>query len=136
MACNHKFIADLQLQYVDWSPKTLFIGTFNPEWSECDNNNAQWFYGRIQRNEFWCILPKIFGHPSLLTYNIESWISFCRKNEIAITDILSTIDAEIDNPSHLNAICKFKDGDISNFDVTINSIPVMLPISKPGIVCC
>jgi hypothetical protein len=126
MACNHKFIDDLQLQYVDWSPKTLFIGTFNPEWSECDNNNAQWFYGRIQRNEFWCILPKIFGHPSLLTYNRESWISFCRKNEIAITDILSTIDAEIDNPSHLNAICKFKDDDISNFDVTVNSIPTIL----------
>lgn len=126
MACNHKFIDDLQLQYVDWSPKTLFIGTFNPEWSKCDNNNAQWFYGRIQRNEFWCILPTIFGHPSLLAYNRDSWVNFCKKNEIAITDILSSIEAELDNPNHLNAICKFKDDDISNFDVTVNSIPTIL----------
>lgn len=126
MACEHKFIDDLQLQYVDWKPKTLFIGTFNPEWLECENNNAQWFYGRTQRNEFWCILPTTFGQPSLLTANRVAWINFCRKNEIAITDILSSIDADINNPNHLSAICKFKDDDIANFDVTVNSIPTIL----------
>lgn len=31
MACNHKFENDLQLQYVDWDVKTLFIGTFIPD---------------------------------------------------------------------------------------------------------
>jgi len=57
MACDHKFIEDLTIQYADWTVRTLFVGTFNPGWTEC-NNAAQWFYGR-KRNEFWCILPKI-----------------------------------------------------------------------------
>ncbi len=43
MGCNHKFIDDLQLQYVDWKPKTLSIGTFNLEFLDCENNNAHWF---------------------------------------------------------------------------------------------
>lgn len=126
MPCNHRFSNDLQLQYVDWKPKTLFIGTFNPEWNECENNNAQWFYGRTQRNEFWCILPTTFGQPSILNGNRLAWINFCRQNQIAITDILSSIDADENNPADLNAICKFKDEDIANFEVTINSIPTIL----------
>jgi hypothetical protein len=97
MACEHKFINDLQLQYVNWKPKTLFIGTFNPEWLECENNSAQWFYGRTQRNEFWNILPTTFGQPSLLEANRLAWINFCREKEIAITDILSSIEADKNN---------------------------------------
>ncbi|MEY4604366.1 MAG: hypothetical protein RIT43_1658, partial [Bacteroidota bacterium] len=69
MPCNHKFIKDLQLQYVDWEVKTLFIGTFNPEWEECASNYAQWFYGRTQRNDFWCILPTVHGTNSLISGN-------------------------------------------------------------------
>jgi len=126
MACNHKFLNDLQLQYVDWKPKTLFIGTFNPEWQECENNYAQWFYGRTNRNEFWCILPGTFGQPSLLEGNRLLWINFCRQNKIAITDILSSIDVDVNNHNHLNAICRFKDEDIANFEVTVNNIPAIL----------
>lgn len=126
MACEHKFINDLQLQYVNWKPKTLFIGTFNPEWLECENNIAQWFYGRTQRNEFWNILPITFGQPSLLEANRLAWINFCREKEIAITDILSSIEADKNNSCHLTAICKFKDDEIANFDVTVNSIPTIL----------
>ena len=92
MACEHKFIADLQLQYVDWEVKTIFIGTFNPDWKECANNNATWFYGRTQRNEFWEILPLIHKQPSLIDGDRNSWSEFCRKNKIAITDILSRIN--------------------------------------------
>jgi hypothetical protein len=126
MPCGHKFFQDLQLQYVDWKPKTLFIGTFNPEWNECKNNNAQWFYGRIQRNEFWCILPTVFGQNSSLNGNRLTWIDFCRKNEIAITDILSSIDADVNDQVQRTAVCKFKDDEFANFNVTVNNIPTIL----------
>ncbi|HMJ46807.1 MAG TPA: hypothetical protein VK498_05725 [Ferruginibacter sp.] len=127
MPCEHKFINDLQLQYVNWEVKTLFIGTFNPGWAECPNNNADWFYGRTQRNEFWCILPAIHRLPSLLEGNRNTWIEFCRKNKIAITDILSLInDADPELEEHRNTICKFKDEELENLEVTTNNIPAIL----------
>jgi hypothetical protein len=131
MACVHKFINDLQLQYVDWKPKTLFIGTFNPGWSECQNNNANWFYGRTQRNEFWCILPTIHGHLSLLGGDRVIWIDFCRKNGIAVTDILEEIvDANPMDNEHRQIICKFKDDALEDFEVRINDIPRILENHK------
>lgn len=126
MPCIHKFYEDLQLEYVNWEPRTLFIGTFNPEWNECENNYADWFYGRTANNEFWCILPKVYGQPSLMMGNRESWINFCRANAIAITDIIEQIDADANNPNHRNAICKFKDEDLENFEVQLNDIPMIL----------
>ncbi len=126
MPCGHKFSQDLQLQYVNWKPNTLFIGTFNPEWNECENNNAQWFYGRTQRNEFWYILPKIFGEDSLLGGNRLIWIEFCRRKNIAVTDILTSIDADVNVLAQREIVCKFKDDEIPNFDVTVNNIPTIL----------
>ena len=127
MAFEHKFIADLQLQYVDWEVKTIFIGTFNPDWKECANNNATWFYGRTQRNEFWEILPLIHKQPSLIDGDRNSWIEFCRKNKIAITDILSRInDADPESNEHRNIICKFKDDAFEDFEVRNNNIPAIL----------
>ena len=125
MACNHKFMTDLALDYVDWSPKTLFIGTFNPEWN-LGNNYAEWFYGRTQRNSFWCILPNIFGEKSLLSGNRSAWISFCGKHQIAITDILVSINANEQNQKHREVISKFKDDDLEQFEVSINDIPALL----------
>ena len=130
MPCNHKFIKDLQLQYVDWEVKTLFIGTFNPEWEECASNYAQWFYGRTQRNDFWCILPTVHGTNSLISGNRNSWINFCRDYCIAITDIIASIDADVQNERHRAAICNFKDEELPNFDVTLNSIPNILEKHK------
>ena len=126
MTCKHKFHKDLQLQYVNWEVKTLFIGTFNPEWNECKNNYSKWFYGRTQRNDFWCILPKIYKQNSLLNGNRESWIAFCKKNRIAITDILTSIDADVNNSIHRETICKFKDEDLLNFNVELNNIASLL----------
>lgn len=126
MPCNHKFIKDLQLQYVDWKVNTLFIGTFNPEWEECINNNAQWFYGRTQRNDFWCILPTVHGVNSLIGGNRNTWTQFCKENSIAITDIIESIDADVYNENHRSAICNFKDDEFVNFEVTLNNIPDLL----------
>ncbi len=131
MACKHKFIDDLQLQYVDWEVKTLFIGTFNPGWLECPNNTANWFYGRTQRNEFWHILPCIYKQPSLMDGDRNSWITFCRKNSIAITDVLENInDADPTVEAHRNIICKFKDDALEDFNVTINDITAILQNHK------
>lgn len=136
MPCNHKFINDLQLQYVDWKVKTLFIGTFNPEWNVCSNNNAEWFYGRTQRNDFWCILPTVHSCNNLITGNRSSWIEFCRSNSIAITDIIESIDADINIPSHQLAVCNFKDDELENFNITVNNIPYILEQHKEIIQIC
>ena len=131
MACEHKFINDLQLQYIDWKPKTLFIGTFNPIWKECENNYADWFYGRVSKNEFWCILPKIHINQSLINGNRKDWIEFCRKNHIAITDIIKSVpNANLQIEAHKKAICKFKDNDLANFEFEINNIPNILEKNK------
>lgn len=127
MACIHKFLADLQLGYVNWEVKTLFIGTFNPGWKECKNNYSEWFYGRTKRNDFWCILPKLHQSPSLINGNRESWIDFCRKNKIAITDIIREVtDADVYNPVHLKDICSYQDNRIGNYNFAINDIPAIL----------
>jgi len=126
MSCNHKFSNDLQLEYVDWEPLTLFIGTFNPGWKECKNNYALWFYGRTQRNNFWCILPTLYGQQPLLNGNRETWINFCRLNKIAITDLIYSIDADVNNQNHREKICKFRDDSLTNFKITTNDIPAIL----------
>lgn len=131
MPCNHKFINDLQLQYVDWEVKTLFIGTFNPEWEVC-LNNAQWFYGRTQRNDFWCILPTVHNANSLIGGDRNIWIDFCRENSLAITDVIESIDADINNEEHRVAICNFKDEEFVNFEFTLNNITRILD-SHPSI---
>ncbi len=70
MSCNHKFIRDLELERIDFEPTTLIVGTFNPEWPA--NNTVEWFYGQThdansnRSNNFWDILPKIYGEPSLI----------------------------------------------------------------------
>lgn len=124
--CNHKFIYDLQLNYVNWEVKTLFIGTFNPDWEVCNNNYAKWFYGRTKNNDFWCILPKVFGKQSLTSGSHEDWKNFCREHKIAITDIIESITA--DPEIHKEEICKFQDDKLEKFDKRINNIPRILEL--------
>lgn len=127
MACRHKFIADLQLEYVNWEVRSLFIGTFNPSWAACIKNNSEWFYGRTARNSFWCVLSQLHeGLPNNASGRTE-WIDFCRRNGIAVTDILRMIDnADENNPDHRTMVCKFRDDDIERFNVTVNNIPEIL----------
>ncbi len=126
MPCNHKFSNDLLIDYVDWEVHTLFIGTFNPCWQSC-NNNASWFYGRTSRNEFWCILPKIHENISLINGNRTIWLEFCRRNSLAITDILASLnDADEDDIEHKKSICNFKDDELNQFENTITDIPRIL----------
>lgn len=122
MPCNHKFIDNLSISYADWEVRTLFIGTFNPCWLAA-NNDANWFYGRTARNEFWCILPKIHENISLINDNKDIWVNFCRKNHLAITDILESLDnADEQNEFHRQAILGFRDNELQYFDSTKTDI--------------
>lgn len=116
MPCNHKFIEDLNLENLDFEPTTLIIGTFNPAWPE--NNTAQWFYGRTRNNYFWDVLPKLYQQPALRNLHADEipvvWKMFCKKHEIAITDLISSInDADEANVKHQTLLGKFEDPDIA-----------------------
>ena len=126
MACNHKFKEDLKLDYVSWEARTLFIGTFNPGWNSIENY-AEWFYGRVARNDYWCILPSIHGKNNLLNAGKREWMEFCKDNHIAITDIISSVQgADESNTDHQLAISKFRDSDLKDFQLVPTNIPELL----------
>ncbi len=113
MPCNHKFINYLNLEKIDFEPSLLIIGTFNPVWPE--DNYAEWYYGRTSNNYFWEILPRMFREDSLRNNNHLAWKNFCSRNQIAITDLITSInDADQENPNHFEIISKFKDTDFAN----------------------
>jgi hypothetical protein len=114
MACTHKFHQYLNLNNLDFEPTTLIVGTFNPGWNNIANN-AGWFYGRTRNNYFWDVLPRIYESINLRNSNPQDWKSFCVRNQIAITDLLASIDdANPNNPEHIQAISNYKDSDIAN----------------------
>ena len=118
MACNHKFQNELNLEGLDYEPTTLIVGTFNPEWPE--GNNARWFYGRThdahgnQNNNFWDVLPRLYEEPSMINSTVQEWKRFCRRHQIAITDLISCIDdADEDNGEHVAFLENFSDKNIA-----------------------
>ena len=114
MPCNHKFIEYLNIENVNFDPRFLIIGTFNPEWPK--DNYAEWFYGRTINNYFWETLPRIFEEESLrINFNYNHWKNFCSRNRVALTDLITSInDAEELNPNHFEVISKFKDTEFAN----------------------
>lgn len=114
MACLHKFHQYLNLDNLNFEPTTLMVGTFNPGWDGI-NNNAGWFYGRTRNNYFWDVLPRIYENINLRNGNHLDWKAFCVRNQIAVTDLLASIDdADVNNPLHVAAISNYKDSDIAN----------------------
>ncbi|WP_207534897.1 hypothetical protein [Desertivirga arenae] len=118
MPCNHKFQADLILNRLSFIPTTLIIGTFNPSWPE--TNNASWFYGRThddhgnRNNSFWDVLPRLYGEPSLIDADTSDWKNFCIRNQIAITDLItSIIDADEGNELHAKFLGGYADNVIA-----------------------
>lgn len=118
MACKHKFLNELNLNELSYNPTTLIVGTFNPSWPE--KNNAKWFYGRThdkngkQNNNFWDVLPRIYGETSLITAGPDEWKNFCKMKKIAITDLISSIeDADMISPQHLKVLGSYSDNEIA-----------------------
>jgi len=116
MACIHKFHRYLDLERLDFAPTTLVVGTFNPAWPA--GNSAEWFYGRTGNNFFWDILPRLYGEESLISGSTVEWKQFCHDKQIAITDLISSIDdANPENPKHQKMLGGFSDDAIEhNFD--------------------
>lgn len=118
MPCNHKLQNELYLEGIDYKPDTLIVGTFNPEWPA--GNQAEWFYGRThdeygnQNNNFWEVLPRLYGHRNLINDTPEEWKTFCRDKSIAITDLVYTInDAIQGNPAHEAILRTYGDKEIA-----------------------
>jgi G:T/U-mismatch repair DNA glycosylase len=110
MACNHKFLNYLNLERLDFEPTTLIVGTFNPL---VEGNSAQWFYGRIDNN-FWEVLPRLYGESTLRCSTPREWKLFCKRHKIAITDLIeSIIDVDLDNPVHIKKLKTYSDKSIS-----------------------
>jgi hypothetical protein len=116
MPCHHKFQHYLHLERIDFEPTTLVVGTFNPEWPA--SNTAEWFYGRTTNNYFWDTLPRLYGEASLIRADATTWKQFCRDKQIALTDLISSIDdAMPDNRNHQKMLGGFSDDAIiHNFD--------------------
>ena len=86
MSFKHKFQNELNLEFVDYEPATLIVGTFIPELAA--GEGVPWFYGRTEHNCFWSVLPRLYGEASLINASPADWRLFCRRNKIAITDII------------------------------------------------
>lgn len=122
MPCEHRFINDLR---PNGKIKHLFIGTFNPSWDRPDGDNANWFYGR-KNNDFWYIMPQVFGHHSLMEpqfrNNREFLMTWCNENQIGITDLIRNIvDADINNETHRESILSMRDNEFDKFNNIIPS---------------
>jgi G:T/U-mismatch repair DNA glycosylase len=95
---------------LDFEPTTLIVGTFNPM---IDGNKAEWFYGRFDNN-FWDVLPRIYGEQSLRCSKPDEWKAFCKCHQIAITDLISCIeDADLTNPVHVAQLKTYSDKTIA-----------------------
>lgn len=131
MSCKHKFYEELQLVNLDYEPEVLIVGTFNPSWPK--SNYAEWFYGRTDANFFWDVLPRIYEGKSLLCSDVSEWKAFCKRNKIAITDLICEIkNLDSNNLSHKKLLSGYGDKEImlykDNFE--LNSIDKILEYKK------
>lgn len=99
---NHKFIDELNT--LENSPRVgdyhmLVVGTFN---ADIPGNDAGWFYGRPE-NEFWCLLPRMLGFPTLHPVDrdepigelVQMWKRFCNDNRIVIVDMFKQVQIDL-----------------------------------------
>lgn len=129
MPCPHKFIDDLNLENLDFTPTTLIVGTFNPAWPA--NNQAKWFYGRTRNNYFWDVLPALFQESGLRNAPVSDrpavWKQFCNRQRIAITDLISCIN-DAHTPLHDALLNGYEDSKIAKHfsDFVITDITGLL----------
>jgi hypothetical protein len=129
MPCEHRFINDL---YPNSQLTYLFIGTFNPSWDRPQDDNAKWFYGR-QYNDFWFIMPQVFGHKSLMhdfngnptpkfRTDRNFLMNWCNQNKIGLSDLIMNInDANIEDEYHKKIILSVDDNAFDTFKQIIST---------------
>ena len=118
MPCTHRFENQLIPQ---WEIKHLFIGTFNPSWDLNHAVQADYFYGR-KRNNFWCILPRVFGGGNLKNSDFAAKLEYIQNHKIGITDLITqVINAEIENETDiLNLTTGFSDYVLNKYQLELN----------------
>jgi len=130
MSCEHRFLSDLNpsngIEY-------LFIGTFNPFW---DSNSSSilpaiYFYGR-SRNNFWTIIPNIFGGLSLKKSSKEVFVKYTDEKKIGITDLITRVmNADENNPSDVNNLTKgFCDSKLAKYELEFSTESILNFIDK------
>ena len=119
MSCEHRFLNEL---IPDWEIEHLFIGTFNPSWNKNNSIQSNYFYGRI-RNNFWCILPQVFGGNNLKNEKLETKYDYINLKKIGITDLITkVVNAEIENPEDvLKLTTKFSDQVLNSYQLEFNT---------------
>lgn len=119
MSCPHRFENQL---IPDWKIEHLFVGTFNPGWDFNNAVQADYFYGR-QRNNFWCILPNVFGGNNLKNKNLTTKLDYIQTKRIGITDlVVKVINADINNPTDVaNLTTKFSDRTLNEYQLMFNT---------------
>lgn len=123
MPCEHRFsnqlIPDRELEY-------LFVGTFNPSWNYNNAEQADYFYGRI-RNNFWCILPRVFGGESLKQVELNIKLEYIIKKKIGITDLVINIqNASRENIDDRNKLTKgFSDNVLNRYILEFNTLNIL-----------
>ena len=128
MPCEHRFLNEL---IPNWELEYLFIGTFNPAWNNNNAVQADYFYGRI-RNNFWCILPKVFGDENLKNQNKEVKLNYIKSKKIGITDLITkVINADSENPIDINNLTiKFSDTILNKYKLEFNTLKIKELILK------
>jgi hypothetical protein len=118
MPCTHRFENQL---IPHWEIEHLFIGTFNPSWNLNNAVQADYFYGRV-RNNFWCILPRVFGGNDLKYCDLYSKLEYIQHHKIGITDLISkVINAEITNETDIIQLTTgFSDNVLNNYQLEFN----------------
>lgn len=128
MPCRHRFYDSL---IPDWEIEYLFVGTFNPEWNYNNAQQADYFYGR-SRNNFWCILPRVFGGESLKRVELNIKLEYIIKKKIGITDLVINIQnasrASIDDRNKLTK--GFSDIVLNQYDLEFNTSNILKLIEK------
>ncbi len=119
MPCEHRFSDQL---IPDWKLEYLFVGTFNPSWNYNNAEQADYFYGRI-RNNFWCILPRVFGGESLKRVELNIKLEYIIKKKIGITDLVINIqNASRENIDDRNKLTKgFSDNVLNRYILEFNT---------------
>ncbi|MDD2674212.1 MAG: hypothetical protein PHF81_04975 [Flavobacterium sp.] len=123
MPCKHRFFNQL---IPDWKLEYLFVGTFNPSWNHNNAEQADYFYGR-NRNNFWCILPLVFGGESLKRQELNIKLDYIIQNKIGITDLVSNIpNASEENKDDINKLTKgFSDNVLNRYTLEFNTPNIM-----------
>lgn len=128
MGCEHRFLKEL---IPSWKIEYLFVGTFNPKWTD-NNSDAIYFYGR-KRNNFWEILPNIFGGKSLKGCQDKAeLVQYIQEKNIGVTDLITkVVNVDENNHEDRDKLTRgFSDALLNKFELEFSTNQILGLIEK------